>query len=204
MANYFPSLITFRKSDTRVSPAKRRAFTLVELLVVIGIIAVLISLLLPVVGRAWEASRRTVCLSNLRQVHHSFVFYAADNKDRVPLGYRTQSKQFNSMVYSGTSRKIVLFGWLYNARLMPNPKIFFCPSERNEQFQLNTPANPWPPDATGMFPTNIFSGYGTRPETRLPDDPSSAAFAALGTVMPRLNDFRNKAIFADLSNSLIR
>ncbi len=63
-----------------------RAFTLVELLVVIGIIALLISILLPALNAANEAARTTACLSNLRQIGQAFATYAADNKgDVVPL-----------------------------------------------------------------------------------------------------------------------
>src|SRR5688572_11505105 len=89
-------------------------FTLVELLVVIGIIAILIGILLPTVARARESARRASCLSNLRQVGMAMRFYALDNRDQVPLGYRIGNKQFNSMVYSST-QKLVLFGWLYAA-----------------------------------------------------------------------------------------
>jgi len=176
---------------------RNHAFTLIELLVVIGIIGVLISILLPTVSRAREAARRTMCLSNLRQTHIAFVFYAMDYKDQVPLGYR-RAKQFNSMVYSGTARQIVLFGWLWKHNLVKDARTLFCPSEITERFRYATPANPWPPDRTLTSTTNIFSGYGARPNTELPDNPVA------GLVMPRLNDFKNQAIFADLSNSLFR
>jgi len=176
--------------------ATSRAFTLVELLVVIGIIAILIALLLPTLAKAREGARRAVCLSNLRQVHLSFSLYAGNYKDQVPLGYRANNKQFNSMIFSFTTQKIVLFGWLYNDKLMPNPNVFFCPSENDPRSLFDTPANPWPPGAD--LGKHTYAGYGCRPEIELPDDPSP------GTLMPRLAKFKNKAIFADLTAVVAR
>jgi prepilin-type N-terminal cleavage/methylation domain-containing protein/prepilin-type processing-associated H-X9-DG protein len=65
-----------------------RAFTLVELLVVIGIIALLIGILIPVLGRARDQANKTACMSNMRQVMIGFMLYANSNKDKCPFGAR--------------------------------------------------------------------------------------------------------------------
>ena len=62
-------------------------FTLVELLVVIGIIAVLAALLLPALGRAKEEARATACLSNLHQVGIALQVYAQENNNKLPVMY---------------------------------------------------------------------------------------------------------------------
>lgn len=170
------------------------AFTLVELLVVIGIIAVLISVLLPSVAKARQAAQRVECLSNLRQVYLSFRMYAMANKDHVPLGYRAgQAKQFDSMIYSGTSQRFVLFGLFYTANAMPKPEVFFCPSENDPRSMLGTSMNPWPPAANPSI--NVACGYAGRPEVAIPDDPATP-----GYTLPRLLSFKNKAIFSDLTS----
>ena len=69
------------KSKCSACPAAGRAgFTLVELLVVIGIIAALIAMLLPALAKAREAGKTVKCLSNLRQMMLTVTYYANDNR----------------------------------------------------------------------------------------------------------------------------
>lgn len=63
---------------------RRQAFTLVELLVVIGIIALLISILLPALNKARAAGASAACLSNVRQLASAMINYAADNRGMFP------------------------------------------------------------------------------------------------------------------------
>src|SRR5688572_19523364 len=64
--------------------SRATALTLVELLVVIGIIAVMIAILLPSLIKAREDARRVVCLSHVRQLTQAALLYAGDNGARCP------------------------------------------------------------------------------------------------------------------------
>ena len=194
-------------------PSSRRmrtaGFTLVELLVVIGIIALLISILLPSLNKARESAKRTACLSNLRQVHQTYMLYALENKDDLPIGCRGGSYQFNYMIW--TTDRYVSFGKLVEANFVKEPRIFYCPSDTGMYYQYNTLDNVYTPGVAG---TSVRAGYSSRPIdeegreilwTTASAPPSRCQYAGgVNRKVPKLSRFRNKAIFADITSTADR
>ncbi len=86
---------------------RTRGFTIIELLVVISIIALLIGILLPAVGKARDNARVSVSRNNIRQIGVAFQSYAADWQDqqwvcgREPLGAYGSVANYNNQVYPG-------------------------------------------------------------------------------------------------------
>ncbi len=67
-------------------PARRGAFTLIELLTVIAIIGILAAILIPVVGAVRESARASQCTSNMRQIGQGLLMYVSDNDGFAPPG----------------------------------------------------------------------------------------------------------------------
>jgi prepilin-type N-terminal cleavage/methylation domain-containing protein/prepilin-type processing-associated H-X9-DG protein len=146
---------------------KRKGFTLVELLVVIGIIAVLISILLPTLSRARAAAARTVCATQMRELVTATHMYANENRGYLP-EYRGYDKDVTKSVVIdpggvGTAVWCMLsspdgppfpalsskdfgkfgagLGRLFLRKYITNTKILLCPS-LPENIVLNSQERP--------------------------------------------------------------
>lgn len=123
---------------------KRRGFTLIELLVVVAIIALLIAILLPALGRAKELANRTTCAANLTGIMKSMILYSSDNNDCFPyLG----SSNIRNTTPVGTSGGALMYDVYYLVGTgVVAPKQFVCKSDSSAiPAQAATSANANPP-----------------------------------------------------------
>jgi prepilin-type N-terminal cleavage/methylation domain-containing protein len=102
----------------------KRAFTLIELLVVIAIIAILAAILFPVFAQAKEAAKKTVCLSNTKQIGLGLQLYLTDSDDRM--FFRSGSANSRSGLIATTNANR---WWNLIMPYVKNNDIFHCPSD---------------------------------------------------------------------------
>ena len=138
--------------------SSKRAFTLVELLVVIAIIALLIAILLPVLIRVKQQALKLQCASNLRTLGHAMLIYTQENNGRFP-----------NCITDDTSQPTAAECWPVRLRkiLGGNRRVFYCPAQDPQcQWSEDSPgvAQPAPVSATWFgyeLGERLLLGVGT-------------------------------------------
>lgn len=119
----------------------RRAFTLVELLVVVAVIATLAALLLPALEASRDEGRKAACVSNLRQIGVGMSLYVAEHEGALPFGPKAGRFTSPSNLYPSTGAPTSLLslrtgepvGLGLILSYLQNPKVMFCPGSEPAQ-----------------------------------------------------------------------
>ena len=127
--------------DRICSRHRYSGFTLVELLVVIGIIAVLVGIILPALTKAQSAAKRAQCLSNQRQLAQAMNLYMYENKGRFPFNFNGMNASLawyvwykEAEAYPFTDQGWFGLGMLFRKGYFKDPKAFYCPEMREVRF----------------------------------------------------------------------
>lgn len=120
-AAYDSGLLRKANMKTKIKP--NRAFTLVEMLVVISIMGILAALLLPALSASKTTAKRTTCLNNLKQINYAVRMYYDDSNDASPSGYGSRGSPL--VGYKGHVKSYLGL----KGRSSPQDKIFACPAD---------------------------------------------------------------------------
>ena len=189
-------------SEADVTPAvgrtlprgTRPAFTLVELLVVVGIVTLLIALLLPALSKARAQAYQVACLSNLRQVGVAFFLYTGANRGRFPAPAMMGSPHPEDWVHWEADRDPA--GGTIAQYLGNDLRVLVCPMglpDRGPNVALGLPGHPvYPPYPYSYSVNRKFTGYCYS----APFDPrlSGEEFCRIGQVV---NPFRKALVIEE-------
>ncbi|GIK19110.1 MAG: type II secretion system protein [Leptolyngbya sp. PLA2] len=217
-----------RKSYCRGKPPRavaRAAFTLIDVLVTMAVVALLLGILMPGFASVRETSRRVVCASNLRQIGFGLTLYADTNRDYLPSsaflrgekpggeggasGSETwypsemMTLRLPGLPIYGIDKTWDGLGMLYSNEFLPTPEIFYCPSHWGKH-PLSRYVPYWKGQNGAIVGNYHFRGVGPNGSRRLSRiEPSRAAIVTDG-LKTRL-DFNHKVglnvLRADISLS---
>jgi len=140
---------------------QRKAFTLIELLVVIAVIALLMGILMPALSKARDQAKRAHCAGSIRQLAFAAVMYSENYGGTFPPG---QALHGNWGIYpvwirtNSENQGFLAHGVLYEAGVVKDPKLYYCPANMNPDLKYGkylapNPGGGWP--QTGRVPEDV-------------------------------------------------
>ena len=188
---------------TRARPPRDRAFSLIELLVALAIVALLLAVLLPALGRARISARTTRCLSNVRQIGLAWSMYASDHDDRAAPYLSTRDSErvyWWGSIDEAQGRIDHARGSIssYLDSALHDGSVFECPAQRPgtylNQSQFDQVSSTYGYNGYGLAPPSTGYGLGAQPWRRISDLRQTNEIFVIGDAMIMFGALRNSAL----------
>ena len=200
---------------------KRKGFTLVELLVVIGIIALLVSILMPALSKAREMAKRIKCSSNLKQCGIAFALYQLDFDESYPyhgplskskgFGYWERSNRWKEKGLAGVHKdtwgsvmRSLYLTVKYNDMV---PEVFVCPSSNETPLDFadaieNNTSQPdsWSDLGSWMNESHFSYAYNDPWNRRFSSSQATASHAIMADQSPKFDGSGDNDVEGDVKN----
>jgi prepilin-type N-terminal cleavage/methylation domain-containing protein len=125
--------------------ARRRGFTLVEVLICVAIIATLLALTVPGLRRAMEMREQVTCMASLHQIGIGLATYGVEHFDALPTHYESPTQAFDTFWMRNTQAADVNLGLLDYQ--IDDPAVYYCPTQTPDtspSLAYDSPRNKWP------------------------------------------------------------
>ncbi len=125
-------MLPFTRMRPRRSQQRIQALTLIQVVVILGVLTILVALCVPALNAAKRKAQRTNCVLNLRQIDVAYRDWGEDHFDQYPLGTIGTNNGTTGLLRAGIpDSQLAFWNFAIMSNMLPTPKVLHCPADNH-------------------------------------------------------------------------